>query len=116
RERFVGTFVRNAWYVLGWSTEIGDKPMARRVLNEPVVAFRKTDGVAVALLDRCAHKLVPLSLGKVVDDTLQCGYHGMRYDCSGVCVHVPGQERIPPAARVRSFPLAERYGAVWIWM
>lgn len=112
----MGTFVRNAWYVLGWSTEIGDRPLARRVLGEPIVAFRTSGGTAAALLDRCAHKLVPLSLGKVVDDTLQCGYHGMRYDCGGACVHVPGQDRIPAAARVRSFPLIERYGAAWIWM
>ncbi len=109
-------FVCNAWYVLGWSTEIGSGLLARRILNEPVVAFRKRDGQAVALLDRCAHRLVPLSMGKVVNDTLQCGYHGMQYDCTGACVHVPGQTRIPSSAQVRSFPTEERYGAVWIWM
>ncbi|VCU68693.1 Toluene-4-sulfonate monooxygenase system iron-sulfur subunit TsaM1 [Pigmentiphaga humi] len=108
--------VRNAWYVLAWSKEIGDTPFSRRVLDEPIVAYRKRNGELAALLDRCAHKLVPLSLGQVVDDTLQCGYHGLQFDGSGACVHVPGQDRIPPAARVRSFPVAERYGAAWIWM
>lgn len=108
--------VLNAWYVLAWSSEVGDTPLARRVLDEPVVAFRRRDGQPVALADRCAHRLVPLSLGVVMGDTLQCGYHGLQYDCTGACVAVPGQDRIPPAARVRSYPVAERYGAVWIWM
>lgn len=108
--------VRNAWYVLAWSQEIGAAPFSRRVLGEPIVAYRKSNGEPAALLDRCAHKLVPLSLGLVVGDTLQCGYHGLQFDGTGTCVHVPGQDRIPPAARVRSFPVAERYGAVWIWM
>ncbi|WP_158213304.1 aromatic ring-hydroxylating dioxygenase subunit alpha [Pigmentiphaga sp. NML080357] len=108
--------VRNAWYVLGWTAEIGTGPFARRILDEPVVAFRRHDGRLAALLDRCAHRLVPLSLGSVVGDTLQCGYHGLRYDGTGVCVHVPGQANIPDAARVRSFPVEERYGAAWIWM
>ncbi|GGX04315.1 (2Fe-2S)-binding protein [Pigmentiphaga litoralis] len=108
--------VRHAWYVLAWSSELGRTPLARRVLDEPIVAFRKEDGSPVALLDRCAHRLLPLSMGKVVGDTLQCGYHGLRYDATGACVHVPGQSRIPATACVRHFPLVERYGATWIWM
>lgn len=108
--------VRHAWYVLAWSDEVGGAPLARRVLEQPVVVFRQQDGRAVALLDRCAHKLVPLSLGEVVGDTLQCAYHGLRFDGRGRCVHVPGQRQIPASACVRAFPLIERYGALWIWM
>ena len=60
-------------------------------------------------------RLAPLSMGRLVDDVVQCGYHGMEYDCSGQCVRVPGQDKIPKTAKVRSFPLVERYNAVWIW-
>ena len=110
------TFIRNAWYVAAWSKEVGRSLFKRRILGEPVVLYRKQDGTPAALIDRCAHKLVPLSMGQLVGDFVQCGYHGMEYDCSGKCVKVPGQDRIPPKALVRSFPVAERYNAIWIWM
>ena len=108
-------FIRNAWYVAAWSKEVGRQLLPRRILDEPVLLYRKNDGTPVALLDRCAHKLAPLSMGRLVDDVVQCGYHGMEYDGTGQCVRVPGQERIPKTAKVRSFPLVERYNAVWIW-
>ena len=78
--------------------------------------FRKQDGTPVAFIDRCPHKLAPLSRGEVIGDLLQCGYHGMQYDSSGRCVRVPGQPPIPPAAQLKAFPLVEKYNAVWIWM
>ena len=107
-------FLRNAWYVAAWTTEIGDAPFARTILNEPVVLFRTPDGI-VALEDRCCHRSLPLSLGRVVGDRVQCGYHGLEFDATGACVKVPGQTRIPPGAQVRSFPVVERWGLVWIW-
>jgi vanillate O-demethylase monooxygenase subunit len=110
------TFVRNAWYVAACAHEIGRSLTKRRILGEPLVMYRKEDGTPAALLDRCAHKLVPLSMGRLIGDLVQCGYHGMEYDCSGKCVRVPGQDMVPPAAKVRSFPVVERYNAIWIWM
>ncbi|MES2535952.1 MAG: aromatic ring-hydroxylating dioxygenase subunit alpha [Pseudomonadota bacterium] len=109
-------FVRNAWYVAAWSSEVGRTLFKRRILGEPLVFYRKNDGTPAALIDRCAHKLLPLSMGTLVGDNVQCGYHGLQYDCSGKCVHVPGQDRIPPTAVVRSFPVVERNNAIWVWM
>src|SRR5690606_18211680 len=85
-------------------------------LNEPVVLFRREDGTPVALEDRCCHRHAPLSLGKVVGDNLQCGYHGLTFGPSGECVDVPTQDRIPPGAGVRAFPAVERWKWVWVWM
>lgn len=107
-------FLRNAWYVAAWETEIGAAPLARTILNERVVMFRTPAGIA-ALEDRCCHRALPLSLGQVVGDRIQCGYHGLEFDTAGVCVKVPGQARIPPGAVVRSYPVVQRYGWVWIW-
>ena len=60
---------------------------------------------------------VPLSMGKVVDgNLLQCHYHGLRFDGSGKCVRIPGQESIPDTAKVKTYPVAERYRWVWVWM
>ena len=85
-------------------------------LGEPVVLYRREDGTPVALEDRCCHRHLPLSKGRVEGDDLRCGYHGLRFDASGRCVEIPGQASIPPQARVRAYPLTERYHWIWLWM
>ena len=112
----MSAFARNHWYAGAWSSEIGERPLARRLLGEPVVFFRQADHTVAALLDRCPHRLVPLSLGTCKGGRIQCGYHGLQFDGSGRCVHIPAQTVIPPKARTRSFPVIERFGLVWVWM
>jgi vanillate O-demethylase monooxygenase subunit len=112
----MAVYVKNAWYVAAWSSEVGRDLFKRRIMDEPIVFFRKNDGTPAALTDRCPHKLLPLSMGHLVGDNVQCGYHGLEFDCSGACTHVPGQEKIPATAKVHSYPLVERYNAIWIWM
>src|SRR5690606_5143177 len=73
-------------------------------------------GEVVALEDACPHRKLPLSMGRLHDDTIECGYHGLTFDCSGACVRAPGLAHAPQRAVVRSYPIAERYGLVWIWM
>lgn len=108
-------FARNTWYVAAWSDEVADKPLARRILGEPVVLFRSQDGSAAALADRCCHRSAPLSLGRVVEDGIECGYHGLVINGGGQCVRVPGQRLIPTDATVRSYPLVEKNQFLWIW-
>ncbi len=109
-------FILNAWYVAAWADEITEKPMARRICNEPVVLFRDSDGHASALLDMCCHRGAPLHLGTIGPEGLVCGYHGLTFDRAGRCVRIPGQDRIPERARVRAFPLVEQDAMLWIWM
>ena len=109
-------YLRNAWYVAAWDAEVGQDPLARTLLDDPVVLFRTQGGKVVALEDRCCHRHMPLSLGSVIEEELQCGYHGLRFDAMGICVAVPGQAKVPPGASVRSYPVIERFGWVWIWM
>lgn len=93
-----------------------DKPLGRRLLGTMTALFRDAQGAVQALDDRCAHRFAPLHKGIVVDGTLQCPYHGLRYAPGGQCVHNPhGNGRIPSGARVRAFATAERYGIVWKW-
>ncbi len=110
-------YVKNAWYVAAWEHEIGDgKPYAMSVLGEPIVLYRTESGRIVALEDRCVHRLAPLSLGRCEGERLRCMYHGLLFDADGRCVEIPGQEMIPPKARVRSYPVETRAGWVWVWM
>lgn len=109
-------FVRNCWYVAAWSSEVTSKPLARTLLEDPIVLYRQANGEAVALEDRCAHRNLPLSMGGVSGDRIVCAYHGLAYDRSGSCVHIPCQDTISAQAKVRSYPVVEQDDAVWIWM
>jgi vanillate O-demethylase monooxygenase subunit len=109
-------FIRNAWYIAAWADEIGQAPKARTILNDAIVLYRDKTGQVGALEDRCCHRGTPLRFGEVVDGGLQCGYHGLVFDCAGACVSIPGQVRIPAKAKVRSYPIVEKDEFLWIWM
>ncbi|MCC6473512.1 MAG: aromatic ring-hydroxylating dioxygenase subunit alpha [Burkholderiales bacterium] len=109
-------FIRNAWYFAGFAGDIGGALAERRFLGESVVMFRTPAGRAVAFSNRCPHRFAPLSMGRLVGDRLQCAYHGIEFDFSGRCVHIPGQPKIQKGACVRAYPVEERWGCVWIWM
>ena len=110
------SFLRNAWYAACWSEDLkAGESLARTILCDPVVLWRNGAGVPAALEDRCCHRHLPLSLGRVTGATIQCGYHGLEFDATGVCVKVPGQSRVPPGAAVHAWPVCERYNMVWVW-
>jgi vanillate O-demethylase monooxygenase subunit len=108
-------FPLDAWYAAAWDHEVGRSLLARTICGAPVVLYRRTDGSAVALADACWHRLVPLSMGRLVGDGVQCGYHGIRYDSDGRATHMPAQETLNPSACVRSYPVVERHRYVWSW-
>jgi vanillate O-demethylase monooxygenase subunit len=110
-------FLRNCWYVIAWDHEVpAGGLLARSVLNEPIVVFRKADGGFAALEDRCCHRHAPLSKGRHEGDGVRCGYHGLKFDGEGRCVDAPGLDRIPPQARVKAYPVAVRNKWVFVWM
>lgn len=110
-------FLRNAWYAAGWVSDLGDAPLARTFLDEPVVIYRAADGEPVALADQCPHRFAPLSLGRVNGDQIRCPYHGLVFDKTGGCMHNPhGKGARPSSLNVRSYPLVVRDGMMWIWM
>jgi len=110
------TYITEAWYPVVWADRVGRELTRHTVLDEPIVIYRLENGDIAALRDVCPHRRAPLSLGKLKGDTIECGYHGMTFDCSGKCVLIPGQEIIPRTAMVRAFPLQVKYGMVWLYM
>ena len=103
--------LRNEWYVVAFSHEVNDyRPLPRYCCGDRIVLFRTAHGAPVALHDRCPHRGSPLSLGRIVEDTLQCAYHGFRYGVSGQCVRVPSQAMIVPELGVRSYPVIDKGG------
>ncbi|MCF6234444.1 MAG: aromatic ring-hydroxylating dioxygenase subunit alpha [Rhodobacteraceae bacterium] len=113
----VDQFVTNAWYVAGRSTDFEQVLKPVTLLGEQIVIFRGEQGEAIALEDACPHRKLPLSKGNLKGSTVECGYHGLTFDCSGTCVAAPTQgDPIPKRARVRSYPVTDKYGFLWIFM
>ena len=110
-------FLRNTWYVAAWSNEItAFGLLPRTIAKTPLVFWRDREGKVVALEDRCCHRAAPLSKGRLENDRLRCMYHGLLFEPSGRCIEIPSQDFIPPAAKVRAYPLVERFKWVWVWM
>jgi vanillate O-demethylase monooxygenase subunit len=110
-------FVRDCWYVAAWDHELAPgRPIGRTLIGEPVVIYRAGTGGLVALADRCCHRLAPLSLGRVEGDELRCMYHGLKFDRSGRCTEIPGQDMIPATACVKAYPAVEKHSWIWVWM
>jgi phenylpropionate dioxygenase-like ring-hydroxylating dioxygenase large terminal subunit len=100
----------------GWSTELdGGKLLGRTLLEEPVLMYRGESGQVVALDNRCCHRGALLSNGRREGDCVRCMYHGLKFEPSGRCVQIPGQEIVPAKLGVRSYPIVERQGLLWIW-
>ncbi|AYC32333.1 aromatic ring-hydroxylating dioxygenase subunit alpha [Pseudomonas cavernae] len=114
-EQPVASFPLDQWYVAGFAWELTEKPLARTLLNQPLVLFRTAAGEVAALEDRCCHRALPLSLGILEADGLRCGYHGLLFGPSGRCLEIPGQLKVPGKARVRAFTVRERDQILWIW-
>ena len=107
--------LRRFWHPVMWADELADRPVAARLLDEPLVVVRLDGGVR-AFGDLCVHRGTALSLGWVEDGCLVCPYHGWTYDDAGVCTRIPASHRtnIPNKARIQRYAATEHAGLVWV--
>ena len=92
-------FLRSSWYVAAFDGKIDQTPLARTLLNEPIVLNRTVDGTVIALEDRCCQRALPLPLGKIVGEKIQCGYHGLMFVATGACIDVPANRKFRRAPK-----------------
>jgi vanillate O-demethylase monooxygenase subunit len=110
-------FLKNCWYVAALDHELIDsRLLSRTLLGERVLLYRGESGKVFALNDRCPHRGALLSQGRLEGEAVRCMYHGIKYDGTGKCVQIPGQDMIPPKLRVPPYPVIERNHFIWIWM
>lgn len=109
-------WMKNTWYQAGWAHEVkDDEPLARRLLDIPLVFFRDDEGKVNALHDMCPHRFAPLSMGVQENGGITCNYHGLAFDGAGKCTKNP-HGPVVPALCVKSYPIVERHDALWVWM
>jgi phenylpropionate dioxygenase-like ring-hydroxylating dioxygenase large terminal subunit len=109
----------NCWYVAAETKDITDTPKGVHMLGQDLVIFRDSAGTPHCLSDVCVHRGGSLGRGKVVKDAVQCPYHGWRFNGAGDCVEIPSlgpEATIPKRARVDSYPVAEKYGWLWVFL
>jgi phenylpropionate dioxygenase-like ring-hydroxylating dioxygenase large terminal subunit len=110
-------FLKNVWYVAANVGEFDDGMVTRKICNEQILMFRTSSGEIAAIEDRCPHRFVPLSMGRRIGDTVQCAYHGLRFDGTGACVEAPNDDDSQKArACIKSYTAVERYAVVWLWL
>ncbi len=102
------------WYPVALSRDVGQAPVAAKLLDTPLVLYR-IGGQVVVAYDQCPHRGVPLTRGSGTAEGIVCAYHGLRYGKDGRCTHVPAQPdaNIPSKLRLRTYPAVEHYGLVW---
>lgn len=110
-------FVRDAWYVVCEAAELASRPLQRTLFGTPLALFRGAGGEPVALVDRCAHRNVPISGGRVVHGEIECPYHGWRFDNAGLCRAVPAllAEATGKGRKIAKHATRERQGFVWVY-
>ena len=96
-----------------------NQAFAVNVSDQPIVLFRDKDGDVCALEDRCPHRRVPLSLGKIIEGDIRCVYHGWTFNSrTGACVNIPNlsdDEAIPAKLKATSFVVQEHNGFVYLY-
>ena len=111
--------IKNQWYAIEFGPAVCAAPLKVPVHGHDLVLYRAGDGTVRAQSDLCVHRGGSLSGGTVIDDCLQCPYHGWRYDGEGRCVRIPANRPdapIPRKARIDTYPCVERYGFVWVFL
>ncbi|MDX2272350.1 MAG: aromatic ring-hydroxylating dioxygenase subunit alpha [Cyanobacteriota bacterium] len=104
------------WYPVMPMTDLQLQPRSFRLLDHPLVLWVDAQGQPACVLDRCCHRSAKLSLGKVMEGSIQCPYHGWSFNGNGVCVAVPQLTRsqIPSTYQIPAFACQERYGYAWV--
>jgi vanillate O-demethylase monooxygenase subunit len=111
-------FIMRCWYAAAWDGELAPGQMhAITICEIPLLIYRADDGEIIVLEDRCCHRMAPLSKGRIEDGCNdRCMYHGLKFNRSGKCIEIPGQDTIPDTAMVRRFTAAVHYGWIWVWL
>ncbi len=112
--------IRNQWYMACLLDELKHQnPLKKKIVGQELVVFKTESGKIGVMEDRCCHRNVNLSLGKVHGETIKCGYHGWEYNTQGACTCIPSLpegEKVPRTVRIEAYPVEVKHQAVWVYI
>ncbi len=117
----VTEILKNVWYAVALSSEVPvGKMKAFSLAGEPIVLARKKKGEVYAIKDICPHRGIPFSYGQMIDDEVECPYHGWKFNSEGVCTEIPslyeGQDLDCKKIKVKNYPVIEKQGLIWAFL
>lgn len=111
--------IRNQWYAVLDSKEIKKGRLVGALrFGENLVFWRDSNKNVHCIHSRCAHRGANLAIGKIINEHVQCPFHGLEYDSTGRCVFIPANGKsatVPENFKVKSYPAEDAYGFIWIW-
>lgn len=111
--------IYNQWYIILESKELKkNKPLKMKRFNEDLVIWRNNNNEISCLHDRCCHRGVSLSCGKIVNGEIECPFHGFLYDNSGQVTVIPANgknAKVPDSMKVKAYEAYEDFGFIWLW-
>lgn len=112
--------IRNHWYAVLDGKQLKKKHQVYGVirLGEKLVFWRDSKNNINCISDICVHRGAALSKGRIINDHIQCPFHGLEYDALGKCVLIPAYGKntpVPERFKVISYPVREAHGFIWIW-
>lgn len=113
--------LKNHWYLALPSKKLKvDKMLSVEICSEPVLFFRKSTGEVSAIRDICPHRGIPFKYGRMVNDMVECPYHGWKFDGAGVCRDIPsltsGQKLDCTKIKIKAYPIKEQFGGIWVFI
>jgi len=103
-----------SWFPVARARKVNaEKVLGIDLLGTRVLAYRDAAGKPIVQSAWCPHLGADLSQGEIVEGQIRCPYHHWRFDPAGMCAHIPTGDKIPPGARIFTFPTAEAWGLVW---
>lgn len=113
------------WFMIGESGEVGASPVPLRYFGQDLVAYRGESGAAYVVEAYCPHMGAHLAKNttsyivrdgeQIEGESIRCPFHGWRFGADGACNHIPYSDFVPRAAKLRTFPVVERAGIIWVW-
>lgn len=110
--------IPDQWYVVMDSSQVKSRPVGATRMGERLVFWRDAAGRVICLADKCVHRGVQLSKGRIIHDHLRCPFHGLEYDASGRVTAIPANGMntpVPDQFYVHGYPVYEGHDFIWIW-
>ncbi|PKM69585.1 MAG: aromatic ring-hydroxylating dioxygenase subunit alpha, partial [Firmicutes bacterium HGW-Firmicutes-18] len=111
--------IKNQWYVVLDAKQLKkNKLLGVTRLSEKLVFWRDEKNEVNCIFDKCCHRGASLSAGKIINNHVECPFHGFQYDSGGKVNYIPANGKnsnVPDRYKVNAYLVKEAFGFIWLW-